>query len=63
MDKLRVVYKINNLEIISKLMNSVAKRCNCRVKYIPEDGSIRFYGDKAYRKYIAEQTLAFFQAA
>jgi hypothetical protein len=61
MKSLRVVHKINNLEILSKLMNSVAKQCDCRVKYSPEDGRIRFFGNSDYRKYIAEQTLSFFQ--
>lgn len=63
MNKVRIVQKIDNLEIISKLMNSVAKQCNCRVKYSPEKGCLRFYGDQTCKKYIAEQTLSFFQAA
>ncbi|MGD9364637.1 MAG: hypothetical protein PVH87_03000 [Desulfobacteraceae bacterium] len=63
MEQIRIVHRINNLEIISKLMNSVAKQCGCRVKYHHEDGMIRFYGDTAYQKYIVEETLAFFHAA
>ena len=61
MNKVRVFHKIDNLEIISKLMNSVAKRCDCRVKYSPEDGCLHFYGDQGYQRHIAEETLSFFQ--
>lgn len=63
MDQVRIFRNINNLEIISKLMNSVAKQCGCRVKYNPESGSILFFGDMACQKYIVEETLSFFQAA
>jgi hypothetical protein len=63
MNPVRVIREVNNLEIISKLMNSVAKQCNCRVKYDPEDQSIRFYGDPDLQAYITEQTLSFFKAA
>ena len=63
MEEIRIVRKVNNLEIISKLMNSVAKQCDCRVKYNREDGSIHFYGDTALQKYITEETLSFFKAA
>lgn len=63
MDKIRIVRQVNNLEIISKLMNSVARQCDCRVKYSAEDKSIKFYGDADLQKYITEQTLSFFKAA
>lgn len=63
MNEIRIFRKVNNLEIISKIMNSVAKQCDCRVRYDAEMGAIHFDGDKEYRKYIAEQTLSFFRAA
>ena len=63
MKQFKIVNQVDNLEIISKLMNSVAKQCGCRVKYSPEEKSLKFYGDKAYRKYIVEETLAFFRTA
>jgi len=63
MEEIRIVREINNLEIISKLMNSVAKQCDCRVKYSPEDKCIRFYGDTDLQQYITEETLSFFKAA
>lgn len=63
MNELNIVRKVNNLEIISKLMNSVAKRYGCRVKYCPNENGIRYYGDPSIQKYIAEEMLSFFQAA
>ena len=63
MNQIRIFKQINNLEIISKIMNSVAKQCDCRVRYNAEEGAIRFYGDSVYQKYIAETTLSFFRAA
>ncbi len=63
MEQVRIVRHINNLEIISKLMNSVAKQCGCRVKYNPEDGGLHFFGDASYQKYIVEETLSFFHPA
>ncbi len=63
MNKIRILRKSTNLEIISKIMNSVAKQCDCRVRYDAEMGVILFDGDREYRKYIAEQTLSFFGAA
>ncbi len=63
MEKFHVINQVDNLEIISKLMNSVARQCDCRVKYCPEDRSIKFYGDKACQRYIVEETLSFFRAA
>jgi hypothetical protein len=63
MEQLRIVRRINNLEIISKLMNSVAKQYGCRVKYNPDDGGMHFFGDANCQKYIVEETLSFFEAA
>ncbi len=62
MEKIHIDYKINNLEIICKLLNSVAKRCGCRVKYSPEEEEIRFYGDPDCKKFIVEEMLSFFPA-
>jgi hypothetical protein len=62
MNKIRIFQKSNNLEIISKIMNSVAKQCDCRVRYDAKMGAIHFDGNSEYQKYIAEQTLSFFRA-
>ena len=61
MNQIRVFRHINNLEIISKIMNSVAKQCGCRVKYDAKQKAICFYGDTDCQQYIAEQTLDFFR--
>lgn len=61
MEHIRINRRINNLEIISKLMNSVAKRYGCRIKYDPSDRSLKYYGETSYQKYIAQETLSFFQ--
>jgi hypothetical protein len=63
MEQVRVLRKVNNMEIICKLMNSVAKQCGCRVKYNPQKGELQFSGDTACQKYIVEETLSFFRAA
>jgi hypothetical protein len=63
MEAIRVIKKVDNLEILCKLMNSVAKQCDCRIKYNSEKGGLCFYGDAACQKYIAETTLSFFCAS
>ncbi len=60
MDKVNVFYKINNLKIICKMMDSVARKCDCRVKYNPEGNRLLFYGDERCKKYIIEETLSLF---
>ena len=63
MNEIPINRRVNNLEILCKLMNSVAKQCDCRVKYNPTDNVLCFSGDASFRKYIAEQTLDIFRAA
>ena len=63
MDYLRIVQESKNLEIISKLMNSVAKQYDCKVTYCEKENCLRFQGKPAYRKYITEETLSFFKVA
>ena len=50
---------INNLEILSKLMNSVAKKCDCAVKYNAKNKSLVFTGDKKYKRLVVEETINF----
>ena len=61
------VFKINrkstNLELVSKLMNSVAVKYNCRVRYNPETETVCFNGNDACRSFIAEETLNLFSGA
>jgi hypothetical protein len=61
MEAVRIIKKVNNLEIIEKLLNSVAKQCDCRVAYNEQTGVLNFYGDTSCKQYIAEQTLSFFR--
>ncbi len=63
MSTIPVIQRVNNLEILSKLMNSVAKQCDCRVKYDKIGNRLRFSGDAAFRKHIAEETMGFFRSA
>jgi hypothetical protein len=43
-------------------MNSVAKQCDCRVKYDKNDNALCFDGDASFRRHIAEETLGFFRS-
>jgi hypothetical protein len=61
MDAIPMQYRINNLEIISILMNSVATKFNCRVKWNSEGNSLEFVGDKCYQRAIVEETMGFFK--
>jgi hypothetical protein len=63
MNAIPVNRQVNNLEILSKLMNSVAKQCDCRVRYDKNHNALCFSGDAAYRKHIAEETMGFFRSA
>lgn len=63
MEQIRVRRMVNNIEIICKLMNSVAKQCGCRVKYNPHSGSLQFFGDPDCRKYVVEETLAYIRTS
>ena len=63
MNQIRIIHHINNREIICKIMDSVAKTCDCRIKYDPQKDRLCFSGDQKNIKYIAEQTLAFFPPA
>lgn len=60
MKEIPIIRKVNNMEIISKLLNSVAKRCDCRVTYNPTEGLLVFSGDTSYQKYITEKAISFF---
>ncbi len=63
MEFVQVQRIVDNMEIICKLMNSVAKRYGCRLQYNPQSGGLQFSGDSAYQKYIVEETLSYFRAA
>lgn len=55
-----IVYINKNLEILTKLLNSVAKKYGCTVEYVDEDDRIRFSGDMECCRHVTEEMLAFF---
>lgn len=61
-DLMRIVkihHQNENLELVSKIMNSVAVKYDCRVKYNRDANSLDFSGDDQLRRFIAEESLAF----
>jgi hypothetical protein len=63
MTAIRIVKKYNNLELISKIMNSVAVKYGCRVKYNTEKKSVYFLGDENCKPLIVEETANLFAKA
>lgn len=59
MNIVKVHHLNGNLELVSKIMNSVAVKYNCRVKYNRDANALDFSGDDQLRRFIAEETLAF----
>ncbi len=57
--KLTINRYVNNLELLSKLMNSIAQKCNCRVKYNEKSNSINFTGNEKYKRFIVEETMSY----
>jgi len=60
MNKIIINKKNNNLEIVSKLMNSVCGKYDCSVKYNSENGTLDFTGNEDYKHHIAEETMSLF---
>lgn len=50
-----------NLELISKLMDSAAKKYNCRVTYDAANSAIQFSGNRDHTRTIAEETAGWFK--
>ena len=63
MKKIPIVFKDANLEILSKLLNSVAKKYGCAVKYVAEENRIAFTGDNNCCRHVTEEMLTFFPRA
>ena len=57
-----IVFRDANLEILTKILNSVASKYGCRVEYIAEANRLKFHGDRVFCKHITEEALAFFPA-
>lgn len=60
MSIIKINHKSNNIELVSKLMNSVALKYDCRVKYNPDTETICFNGNDACKSFIAEETFKLF---
>lgn len=60
MNKIVINEKNNNLEIVSKLMNSVCGKYDCKVKFNPEYGTVDYTGDDTFRDHIAQETMNLF---
>lgn len=57
MSAIRINRKSDNLEIMAKLLNSVATNYDCRVKYDSSSRQVQFFGEDAYKPHVIEETL------
>ena len=60
MNKLNIASKNVNLEILAKLLNSVAGKYDCFIKYDPCENRLEFIGDQSYWRHIVEEMMTFF---
>ena len=58
-NKLYIASKNVNLEILAKLLNSVAEKYDCFVRYDKIENSLEFIGEKTYWRHIVEEMMAF----
>jgi hypothetical protein len=63
MRKIKIIITNRNLEILTILMNSVARKYGCRVEYVSEENRLRFIGDRDCCRHITEETLALFKGS
>jgi hypothetical protein len=56
----QAIHNHPNIEIISKLLNSIAKKYHCSIKYEKFDHVIHFHGNKSYQHQIIEEFLSLF---
>ena len=59
-NKLYIASKNVNLEIVAKLLNSVAEKYGCHVCYVKQENSLKFIGEEAYWSHIVEELMEFF---
>jgi hypothetical protein len=60
MNKLYIASKNVNLEIIAKLLNSVAEKYGCYVRCEKRENSLKFMGDECHWVHIIEELMEFF---
>ena len=56
MSAIRIVKQNGNLEILSKLLDSVAAKYDCRVKYNSRRRKMQFFGTEACQTHVIEET-------
>ena len=60
MDLFRIV-KINyNVEVISKIINSIAKKYDCRVKFNRENGTVTSDCEETHKPHILGEVMGIF---
>ena len=59
-NKLYIASKNVNLEILAKLLNSIAEKYDCFVKYDKQENSLKFIGDTSCWRHIVEEFLEWF---
>ncbi|MFP4389502.1 MAG: hypothetical protein ACLFRG_13330 [Desulfococcaceae bacterium] len=58
---IQVRRKNQNLELVSKLMDSVCAKYDCSVTYHSESDTIHFHGDETFKAHVAEETMNLFR--
>lgn len=58
---IRIQRKNRNLEVVSKLMDSVCAPYDCSVTYDADTDTLRYRGDEAFKNHIAEETMNLFR--
>jgi hypothetical protein len=61
MDAIPIIRKNANLEIITKILNSVAQKYECRIEYLADENRLTFKGDIDCCRHITEEALGLFQ--
>jgi hypothetical protein len=56
MSAIRINRENGNLEILSKLLDSVAAKYNCRVEYNSRRRKMQFFGTEACKTHVIEET-------
>lgn len=62
MTNIPITTRNDNLEIVSKLLNSVAVKYDCGVKYNSDAGTLRFSGDENFKNRIVQETVNMFES-
>ena len=62
MNKIIIHQKDSNLEVVSKIMNSVCLQYDCNVSYDADTGTVNYSGDEEFKQFIVEETLNYFSS-